>query len=74
MLIINKRKEGKFVGSFASYGYLKDPQDKNKLIVDEEVAPIIRDIYDWFIEGYGVISIAKKLKGKNKHIKNKNLQ
>lgn len=57
----NKRKEGKFVGSFASYGYLKDPQDKNKLIVDEEVAPIIRDIYDWFIEGYGVISIAKKL-------------
>lgn len=57
----NKRKEGKFVGSFASYGYLKDPEDKNHLIIDEEVAPIIRDIYDWYIDGCGMYTIAKKL-------------
>ena len=30
-----KRKSGKFIGSFAGYGYLKDPKDKNHLVVDE---------------------------------------
>ena len=29
-----KRKNGKFIGSFAAYGYLKDPKDKNHLIID----------------------------------------
>lgn len=31
-----KRKNGQFIGSFAAYGYLKDPEDKNHLIVDEK--------------------------------------
>lgn len=57
----NKRRSGKFVGSFSSYGYQKDPKDKGHLLIDEEVAPIIRDIYEWFLEGYGVMTIAKKL-------------
>lgn len=30
-----KRKNGQFIGNFAAYGYLKDPEDKNHLIVDE---------------------------------------
>ena len=60
-VLTNKRRQGKFIGSFASYGYLKDPVDHNKLIVDEEVAPIIRDIFRWFLSGMGIISITKKL-------------
>ena len=56
-----KRKQGKFIGSFASYGYLKDPENHNKLIVDEEVAPVIRDIFHWFLSGESIIGIAKKL-------------
>jgi len=60
-VLTNKRKQGKFIGSFASYGYLKDENDHNKLIVDPDVAPIIQDIFHWFLSGMGVISIAKKL-------------
>ena len=32
------------MGSFAPYGYMKDPNDKHKLIIDENVAPIVREI------------------------------
>lgn len=36
---------GKVMTTFATYGYKKDPQDHNHYIVDEEVAPIIREIF-----------------------------
>jgi hypothetical protein len=29
-----KRKNGKFIGSFACYGYDKDPKDSNHIIID----------------------------------------
>lgn len=56
-----KRKQGKFIGSFASYGYIKDPADHNHLIVDGEAAEVVLDIYTWFIGGTSIIGIAKKL-------------
>ncbi len=56
-----KRRQGKFIGSFASYGYMKDPENHNHLIVDEEVSGVVRDIFDWFLSGMSVIGIAKKL-------------
>lgn len=56
-----KRKKGDFIGSFAAYGYTKDPQNKGKIIIDEEAAEVVRQIYDWFLEGLGVITICKKL-------------
>lgn len=56
-----KRKNGKFVGSFAGYGYKKDPNDKNKLIIDEGPAEIVRMIFNWRIEGYSQNRIADKL-------------
>ncbi|MFI3254805.1 MAG: recombinase family protein [Eubacteriales bacterium] len=56
-----KRKQGNFIGSFASYGYLKDPMNKGKLIVDEEAAAVIQDIFSWFLAGNSIIGIAKKL-------------
>lgn len=55
------RKQGKFIGFFASYGYLKDPEDHHKLIVDEETAPVVRMIFDKFIAGTSIIGIAKEL-------------
>ena len=55
------RKQGKFIGSFAAYGYLKDPDDHHKLIVDEEAAEVVRTIFKWFIEGKSVIGITKSL-------------
>ena len=55
------RKQGKFIGSFATYGYLKDPEDHHKLIIDEDVAPIVRMIFDTFISGSSIVGIAKEL-------------
>lgn len=56
-----KRKLGKFIGSFAAYGYTKDPSDNNKLIVDEEAAEIVRQIYTWYLEGFGIQRITQEL-------------
>lgn len=56
-----KRKKGEFIGAFAPYGYIKDEKNYNKLIVDKEVAPIIKDIFQWFISGMSKLSITRKL-------------
>lgn len=55
------RRQGKFIGSFPTYGYLKDPNDHHKLIIDEETAPVVRQIFRWFIEGKSVIGITRML-------------
>lgn len=56
-----KRKNGQFLGSFAAYGYLKDPQDKNRLVVDEYAAGVVRQIFAWKIEGVSPQDIAGRL-------------
>ena len=57
-----KKKKGEFIGAFPSYGYIKDPKDKHKLIIDESVANIVRKIFDWNVnEGLGKIAICHKL-------------
>lgn len=56
-----KRKNGQFIGSFATYGYLKDEQNKNKLVVDEYAADIVRDIFKWKLEGVSPQDIADAL-------------
>jgi len=57
-----KRKRGEFIGAFAPYGYIKDPEDKNSLIIDEEAAAVVRDIFNWFVvDGMSKQSIALKL-------------
>ena len=56
-----KRRQGKFIGSFASYGYRKDPDDHSRLLVDETAAAVVRDIFDWFIGGTSVLGIARRL-------------
>ena len=56
-----KRKNGQFLGSFAAFGYLKDEQDKNKLVVDQYAADIVRDIFKWKLEGVSPQDIADAL-------------
>ena len=56
-----KRKNGEFVGSFAPYGYLVDPENKNHLVIDEAAAPVVRRIFDMYINGAGYIAIANAL-------------
>ncbi len=56
-----KRKDGKFVGSFACYGYKKDPDDKNHLIVDPYAANNIKKIFRWRLDGMSSLTIAEHL-------------
>lgn len=56
-----KRENGQFLGSFAAFGYLKDEQDKNKLVVDQYAADIVRDIFKWKLEGVSPQDIADAL-------------
>lgn len=56
-----KRKEGKFVGSRVPYGYLRSPEDKNLLIVDEEVRPVVADIFSMYLNYMSYNAIAQKL-------------
>lgn len=57
-----KRRKGEFIGAFAPYGYKKAPENKNALIIDEEAAEIVRNIYQWFVyEGMSKNGIAHRL-------------
>lgn len=56
-----KKQQGKFVGAFAPYGYLKDPKDKNHFLIDEPAAKVVRMIFKLYLEGYGLTKIAQKL-------------
>ncbi len=57
-----KRRRGEFIGAFAPYGYQKNPENKNALLIDEDAAPVVQDIYRWFVlEGMNMRSIARRL-------------
>lgn len=57
-----KRKKGEFIGAFAPYGYQKRPEDKNRLMIDEEAAAVVRDIFCWFTEeGMSKSGIVRRL-------------
>ena len=56
-----RMQDGKRVSPSVPYGYRRDPQDKQHLIVDEEAAAVVRRIFQMVIEGYGVKGIADAL-------------
>ena len=57
-----RKRKGEFVGAFPSYGYIKNPEDNHKLIIDNESAEIVRKIFEWKVnEGLGNLSICHRL-------------
>ncbi len=56
-----KRKKGQFIGAFAVYGYLKDEEDHNRLVIDTYASEVVRAIYKWKLEGMSQGRIADKL-------------
>ncbi|MBQ2841213.1 MAG: recombinase family protein [Oscillospiraceae bacterium] len=56
-----KMERGDYIGNYAPHGYLKDPKNKNRLIVDPETAPVVRQIFEWRAEGISYMGINKKL-------------
>lgn len=57
----NKRRNGKFIGAFAPYGYLKDPDNNNKLIIDNETVFTVKRIFEMYLNGHGYSYIANTL-------------
>ncbi len=55
---------GLFMGSQPPYGYLRNPNDKHKLIVDESVREIIVDIFNQCKKGMSINEIAQYLTNK----------
>uniref|UniRef100_UPI0029427FF3 recombinase family protein n=1 Tax=uncultured Tyzzerella sp. TaxID=2321398 RepID=UPI0029427FF3 len=60
-----KRKKGEFIGSFVTYGYLKDSKNKNKIVIDEIASKVVQDIFKYRLEGLSADKIAKKLNSEN---------
>ena len=56
-----KRKNGDFIGAFAPYGYEKDGDNKNHLVIDPYAAGVVRDIFRWKLEGINQDRISQKL-------------
>ncbi len=53
-----KKEDGQYISTSAPMGYIKDPNDKHHLIIDNETAPIIRRMFKMIIDGYGTAQIA----------------
>lgn len=56
-----KMQEGSFIGNFAPYGYKKDPDNKNHLIIDYEAAPVVQEIFQLAANGERPSEIAAHL-------------
>lgn len=59
--IQSKQQQGQFIGAFASYGYRKDPENRNKLQIDPCAAAVVQRVFDLYEQGNGKIKIAKLL-------------
>lgn len=60
-VLVNRRKNGLHIGAFALYGYKKDPERKGHLIIDEEAARVVREVFTMYAQGYGKTAIARSL-------------
>jgi len=49
--LIVKKYNGEFVGKLAPYGYIKDPKDKHKFLIDKNVSHIIKKIFNMILNG-----------------------
>ena len=59
--LLTKRLNGEFIGTSATYGYLKDPKDKHRLIIDKVASKYVIQIFDSAKEGKTASEIANEL-------------
>lgn len=62
---MTRARKGEYIGGHPFYGYLKDPQNKHRLIIDENIRPIIERIFAMCINGLSTTMIAKALNEEN---------
>ena len=58
----SKSKSGKPISVFAPYGYKKDPEDRTRWIIDTQTSPVVKRIFQLYMEGYGTTEIATILR------------
>lgn len=56
-----RQRRGEFVGAFAPYGYRKDPENRNRFLIDPEAAKTVREIFDRKAGGESLRAIARTL-------------
>ncbi len=61
----DKQRKGQFIGGKPMYGYKMHPTEKNKIVIDEEVAPVVRRIFAMALEGISCRQIAVRLNEEN---------
>lgn len=61
MVFKKKMQDGQFLGSFAPFGYMKSPEDRHKLIIDNEAAEVVREIFNLYLQGFGCVQISNIL-------------
>ena len=57
----HKMKKGEFLAAFPPYGYSKDKENKNHLVINPNTAPVVKQIFEWHSEGYGAARISRML-------------
>lgn len=72
----HKQEKGEYQAPYAPFGYKKDPNNKNHLIINEDTAPIVRRIFDLYLQGKGTPKICKilneeKIPSPSKYLKTK---
>ena len=59
--LYTKKRNGQFVGAYAPYGYMKDPKDKHKLLINNEEANVVKRIFKMFANGSSLNNICETL-------------
>ena len=54
-------KDGDYIGARAPYGYRKDPDNCHKLLIDENTAPVVKQIFEWAHEHVALNRIVRNL-------------
>ena len=60
-----KQRNGEYIGGFGPYGYMKDPEDKHHLIINPDTAPVVRRIFQMFVDGEAIQNIVLTLDSEN---------
>ncbi|WP_250277550.1 recombinase family protein [[Clostridium] colinum] len=63
--LTQKKESGEHLCAFAPYGYLKDKENKGKIIIDNNVNQVVIDIFNWRLQNYSCSDIALKLEKLN---------
>ena len=58
---VAKRESGEYICGFPLYGYVRDPNEHGKLLLDNDAAAVVKQIFEWFLKGYSYRGITFRL-------------